>query len=199
MNIANGSEGRRLDSWLHLTCANCMAASRARRAQRKGVSSTDSRSILLIELDHEDQTSSDFRPSPCPDCIEPSSRRTIRIWFQFCLTMVLAIGMAVKHGPDALIVDLNQDMIPPPPHDHPDPPSRPHDTSRPLRLHFSPSKHPHRQPISVPPSPTKQTTTTATTSYHLSVGTRRGTDSGYGSIATSEPLTKEDIIDETSA
>ena len=46
---------------------------------------------------------------PCGDCVEPSSRRTLRLWFQFSLTIVLAVGIAIKHGPGALLVE------PPPP------------------------------------------------------------------------------------
>ena len=40
---------------------------------------------------------------PCDECEEPSSRRTLRLWLQFSLTIVLAVGMAVKHGPGALL------------------------------------------------------------------------------------------------
>ena len=43
---------------------------------------------------------------PCNDCVEPSSRRTLRLWFHFSLTIVLAVGMALKHGPAALLVDM---------------------------------------------------------------------------------------------
>ncbi|KAL9124959.1 MAG: hypothetical protein Q9217_005774 [Psora testacea] len=42
---------------------------------------------------------------PCNDCVEPSSRRTLRLWLHFSLTIVLAIGMALKHGPAALLVE----------------------------------------------------------------------------------------------
>lgn len=40
---------------------------------------------------------------PCTDCEEPSSRRTFRLWFQFSLAIILAVGMAVKHGPGSLL------------------------------------------------------------------------------------------------
>ena len=43
---------------------------------------------------------------PCKDCVEPSSRRTLRLWFRFSLTIVLAVGMALKHGPGALLAEL---------------------------------------------------------------------------------------------
>ena len=41
---------------------------------------------------------------PCSDCAEPSSRRTLRLWLQFSFAIVLAVGMAIKHGPGRLLV-----------------------------------------------------------------------------------------------
>lgn len=41
---------------------------------------------------------------PCEDCEEPSLRRTFRLWFQFSLTIVLAVGVAIKYGPGTLLV-----------------------------------------------------------------------------------------------
>jgi len=40
---------------------------------------------------------------PCKDCEEPSSRRTFRLWLQFSIAIILAVGMAVKHGPGTLL------------------------------------------------------------------------------------------------
>lgn len=40
---------------------------------------------------------------PCEFCEEPSLRRTFRLWFQFSLTIVLAVGIAVQYGPSALL------------------------------------------------------------------------------------------------
>ena len=40
---------------------------------------------------------------PCPDCEQPSSRRTFRLWFRFSLAMVLAVGLAIKDGPGSLL------------------------------------------------------------------------------------------------
>ena len=40
---------------------------------------------------------------PCPSCAEPSSRRTLRLWFQFSLAIVLALGLAIKNGPASLL------------------------------------------------------------------------------------------------
>ncbi|KAL8933819.1 MAG: hypothetical protein Q9211_005562 [Gyalolechia sp. 1 TL-2023] len=43
------------------------------------------------------------RHSPCPDCREPSSRRSLRLWFRFSLAIVLAVGIAIKDGPGTLL------------------------------------------------------------------------------------------------
>lgn len=40
---------------------------------------------------------------PCEECEEPSSRRTFRLWFQFSIAIILAVGIAVKHGPGTLL------------------------------------------------------------------------------------------------
>ncbi|KAL2041930.1 hypothetical protein N7G274_005118 [Stereocaulon virgatum] len=45
---------------------------------------------------------------PCSDCTEPSSRRTLRLWLQFSFAIVLAVGMAIKHGPGRLLVGNSQ-------------------------------------------------------------------------------------------
>ena len=49
---------------------------------------------------------------PCNDCVEPSSRRSLRLWFHFSLTIVLALGMALKHGPAALFAELPAEDTP---------------------------------------------------------------------------------------
>ena len=43
---------------------------------------------------------------PCKNCEEPSLRRTLRLWFQFSLTIVLAVGIAIKYGPGTLLPPL---------------------------------------------------------------------------------------------
>ena len=40
---------------------------------------------------------------PCDSCEEPSSRRSLRLWLRFSLSIILAVGMAVKYGPGALL------------------------------------------------------------------------------------------------
>ena len=49
---------------------------------------------------------------PCNDCVEPSSRRTLRLWLQFSLAIVLAVGMAIKHGPASLLVEDPEPGLP---------------------------------------------------------------------------------------
>lgn len=49
---------------------------------------------------------------PCNDCVEPSFRRTLRLWFQFSLAIVLAVGMAIKHGPATLLHDDPDPYLP---------------------------------------------------------------------------------------
>ncbi|KAL8948120.1 MAG: hypothetical protein Q9222_005668 [Ikaeria aurantiellina] len=40
---------------------------------------------------------------PCPDCREPSSRRSLRLWLRFSLAIVFAVGLAIKDGPGVLL------------------------------------------------------------------------------------------------
>lgn len=49
---------------------------------------------------------------PCNDCVEPSSRRTFRLWFQFSLAIVLAVGIAIKHGPGSLLAEDPDPRLP---------------------------------------------------------------------------------------
>ena len=44
-------------------------------------------------------------PSRCNDCIEPPSRRSLRLWLRLSLAIVLAIGIAIKDGPGVLLVE----------------------------------------------------------------------------------------------
>ena len=43
------------------------------------------------------------QPMRCKDCIEPPARRSLRLWLRFSLAVVLAIGVAIKDGPGALL------------------------------------------------------------------------------------------------
>lgn len=62
---------------------------------------------------------------PCDACVEPSSRRTFRLWFHFSLAIVLAVGVAIKHGPGVLLIDT----ISGPNHLHPRQPDSQHHQS----------------------------------------------------------------------
>ena len=42
-------------------------------------------------------------PIRCKDCVEPSGRRSFRLWLRFSLAVVLAIGIAIKDGPGKLM------------------------------------------------------------------------------------------------
>ncbi|MCJ1485012.1 hypothetical protein MMC06_005185 [Schaereria dolodes] len=55
--------------------------------------------------DHDERPVS-FR---CQDCVEPTSRRTLQLWARFSLAVVLAVGVAIKDGPETLIDD---DLLP---------------------------------------------------------------------------------------
>ncbi|KAL9616656.1 MAG: hypothetical protein Q9204_008555 [Flavoplaca sp. TL-2023a] len=58
---------------------------------------------LTPENSHRGRGRDTLLPSPCPDCEQPSSRRTFRLWFRFSLAMVLAVGLAIKDGPGSLL------------------------------------------------------------------------------------------------
>ena len=134
---------------------------------------------------------------PCNDCVEPSSHRTLRLWFQFSLAIVLAVGMAIKHGPASLL--LPQDPEPglpthahePLPHSPKTKPSshtHPHERERePLLLSNSRSRSKLRRSAS-----DDDADRTAQAERINSVGFD-GTDSGYGSIMFAETLGPADF------
>ena len=45
------------------------------------------------------------RTNTCSNCVEPPSKRSLKLWAQFALTMVLAVGVAIIEGPGALLCD----------------------------------------------------------------------------------------------
>ena len=53
------------------------------------------------------------QPVRCKDCVEPAGRRSFTLWLRFSLAVVLAIGIAIKDGPGALLggeeAKLNKD------------------------------------------------------------------------------------------
>ena len=88
---------------------------------------------------------------PCNDCVEPSSRRTLRLWFQFSLAIVLAVGMAIKHGPASLLSELPEEAGLPT-HAPDSPPARsPPKRNQPCLMGFY-EREP-LLPVPVPPTP----------------------------------------------
>ncbi|KAL8823004.1 MAG: hypothetical protein Q9191_006272 [Dirinaria sp. TL-2023a] len=63
----------------------------------------ESRSRKEVAEDADCQVTREPHVFPCEYCEEPSSRRTFRLWFQFSLMIVLAVGVAIKHGPGTLL------------------------------------------------------------------------------------------------
>lgn len=125
---------------------------------------------------------------PCDDCVEPSSRRTLRLWFQFSLAIVLAVGMAIKHGPATLLSDDN-------PPDDLRLPTHTHEATKALRIHPRREREPllqaHRS-RSRPSLASDVEDPTSPFSRDVSV-VSNGMDSGYGSIVFAETLGPADF------
>ena len=59
---------------------------------------------------HSKQSESHAHPSPkksdpvrCPICVEPAGKRRLTVWARFSLALVLAVGVAILEGPEALL------------------------------------------------------------------------------------------------
>ncbi len=138
---------------------------------------------------------------PCDDCVEPSTRRTLRLWFQFSLAIVLAVGMAVKHGPAALLPQDPEPVLPT--HTHGSSPLRP--TTRNLGTH-SREREPLLQTHRSRSHPRRASNrrdgracdynTDGTGTYppsRVDSVESNGLDSGYGSILFAERLGPADF------
>lgn len=133
---------------------------------------------------------------PCDDCVEPSTRRTFRLWFQFSLAIVLAVGMAIKHGPATLLSDDPDPRLPT--HAHESLPQatknlriHPHEREPLLQAHRSRSSN-LRLPsdssddfVDRTHGPSPPSRTNSVESHSL--------DSGYGSIVFAETLGPADF------
>ena len=110
---------------------------------------------------------------PCDECIEPSSRRTLRLWFQFSLAIVLAVGLAVKDGPGTLLINHSPQS------------ARPNEETRLLKPNQR-RRQQHAQDLSLE-RPDK--------AYALSQSSHESNsaDSGYGSITFAETLGPADF------
>ena len=53
---------------------------------------------------------------PCDQCKEPSTRQNIRLWLRFSLAIILAVGVAIKHGPGTVLDQPPKPLSPPPPY-----------------------------------------------------------------------------------
>lgn len=138
---------------------------------------------------------------PCPDCVEPSSRRTLRLWFQFSLAIVLAVGMAIKHGPASLLLlqDPEQPCLPTHAHRSQSPSHHPHEREPLLQPHRSRSRSRSRHQYSTrhknknsEDEPLVNDDDDGTSRNNISVGSN-GLDSGYGSIVFAETLGPADF------
>jgi hypothetical protein len=112
---------------------------------------------------------------PCEDCVEPSCRRTLRLWFQFSLGIVLAVGLAVKNGPATLLISQARHQFPP------------HEQTR-LLKQGQRQRQEHAQDILLEHA--DQTFRRSQSSHESN-----GMDSGYGSITFAETLGPADFED----
>lgn len=136
---------------------------------------------------------------PCDDCVEPSSRRTFRLWFQFSLAIVLAVGIAIKHGPARLLAPDPDPRLPTHAHE-----PLPRGTRNPkannlherdplLRAHRSRSRLKRvGEGREGPAVDDYNADGTSSPSRIDSVGSH-GVDSGYGSITFAETLGPADF------
>lgn len=65
------------------------------------------------ELDRDEEAQMEIEnPFRCNQCIEPPSRRSLRLWLRFSVAMGVAFCVALKHGPGKLLVELpGQDEV----------------------------------------------------------------------------------------
>lgn len=88
---------------------SCISDRSHQQAQRRTRHESDgspqpSKACLLIASNSRGDCYGTF-PSRCNDCIEPPSRRSLRLWLKLSLAIVLAIGLAIKDGPGVLLVE----------------------------------------------------------------------------------------------
>lgn len=131
---------------------------------------------------------------PCNDCVEPSSRRTLRLWFQFSLAIVLAVGMAIKHGPASLLCEDPDPCLPTHVHEslpqaarHPR--IRSHEREPLLQAHRSRSRHQTSSSDGIVVDYTHDTFPSSRVNSLQS----DALDSGYGSITFAEALGPADF------
>lgn len=132
---------------------------------------------------------------PCPNCVEPSSRRTLRLWFQFSLAVVLAVGMAIKHGPASLLQDPREPCLPTHAHRSPSPSpssSPPYEREPLLRPHESSSRSRSRHHNTRYNENTEHDDGTSGNN-NSSLGSNGLDSRGYGSVVFAETLGPADF------
>lgn len=82
----------------HMRPASDPGTSRNRIPSARGLSNTAPAAIELHKWAHKPLL------AKCKDCVEPPSRRSLRLWLRFSLAVILAIGIAIKDGPGVLLV-----------------------------------------------------------------------------------------------
>lgn len=142
------------------------------------------------------QTRNEPHLFPCNDCVEPSSRRTLRLWFQFSLAIVLAVGMAIKNGPGSLIIEDPEPRLPIHTHE-----SLPHAAKhpRPHSHEREPLLQAHRSRLRLRHDSDSRGGLVVDYADRTSLPSRissmesNGMDSGYGSITFAETLGPADF------
>lgn len=128
---------------------------------------------------------------PCADCVEPSSRRTLRLWFHFSLAIVLAVGIAIKHGPATLLSEQDPDPRLPihAPQGSRNPNPHPHERDPLLQAQRSKSRPRHASDGPLVDYPSR----TSPPPSRVDGIESNGLDSGYGSITFAETLGPADF------
>ena len=86
----------------YMSPASDPGTSRNGKPSARGLSDNSSAATELQNWTHKSL------PAKCKDCVEPPSRRSIRLWLRFSLAVILAIGVAIKDGPGVLLVDFGR-------------------------------------------------------------------------------------------
>jgi hypothetical protein len=48
----------------------------------------------------------------CENCVQSPLKQRFKLWLKFFLAIVLAVGLAVNHGPGVLLLDIPPDEPP---------------------------------------------------------------------------------------
>ena len=112
---AEASKRRRLDHWER--CENRVIEKHSiQLAPYDAMTTRQTSSKILASADALDRPSSNpgWSVYECEDCVRPASNGSLKLWGKFFLAIILAIGVAVREGPEAVLEGLS-----PPPNSHP--------------------------------------------------------------------------------